>query len=144
MVEFALYLPLIILLLFGLWEVGRFAQVPNVMSNCAGEAARDSSLSQDTLQTAASNLLTYLQSELPNAFNPSHSTSFFPATITLLANTTGYTCWDNMTNQELFTVTYTDSNEPSATDPTEKQKLNVYQSRCPAEVGFVERSHSLG
>jgi Flp pilus assembly protein TadG len=93
-VEFALFLPLIMLLLLGLWEVGRIAQVSNVMWNGAREAARDVSLGQDTLQTVASNLLTYLQGALPNTFNPSHSTSFISLTITLPANKTGYTCWD--------------------------------------------------
>lgn len=126
-VEFALCLPLMMLLLLGLWEVGRIAQVSNVMWNSARESARDASLGQDTLQTVASKLLTYLQGALPNAFNPSHSTSFVSPTITLPANTTGYTCWDNTTNQELFTITFSDITNPSTTDPTGMQKLDIYQ-----------------
>jgi len=72
-------------LLLGLWEVGRIAQVSNVMWNGTREAARDASLGQDNLQTVATNLVSYLQGALPNAFNPSHSTSLQTPTITLPA-----------------------------------------------------------
>jgi Flp pilus assembly protein TadG len=126
-VEFALCLPVIMVLLLGLWEVGRIAQVSNVMWNGAREAARDASLGQDTLQTVASNLANYLQGALPNAFNPSHSTTLQSPTISLPANTAGYTCWDNTANQELFTITFTDITNPSTTDPTGMAKLDHYQ-----------------
>jgi Flp pilus assembly protein TadG len=126
-VEFALCLPLFMVLLLGLWEVGRMSQVSNVMWNGAREAARDASLGQDNLQTIASNLQKYLQGALPNAFPPGHSTAIQAPVISLPANTTGYTCWDNTTNQELFTITFTDVTHPSATDPTTMQKLDVYQ-----------------
>ena len=125
-VEFALCLPLIVLLMLGLWEVGRIAQVSNVLSNAARESARDASLGQDNLQTVASNLLIYLQSALPEAFVPGHSTSMQSPTIPLPANTTGYTCWDNTANQELFTITFSDVTNSSSTDPTMMQKLDHY------------------
>ena len=126
-VEFALCLPLIVLLMLGIWEVGRIAQVSNVLWNAARESARDASLGQDNLQTVAANLTAYLQNALPNAFNPSHSTSLIAPTITLPANTTGYTCWDNTANQEMFTITFTDVTQTSVTDPTGMQKLDHYQ-----------------
>lgn len=126
-VEFALCLPFIVLAMLGVWEVGRIAQVSNILWNGAREAARDASLGQDNLQTVASNLTVYLQSALPNAFAPSHSTSLIAPKISLPANTTGYTCWDNTANRELFTITFTDITQASVTDPTGMQKLDHYQ-----------------
>lgn len=126
-VEFALCLPFIVLALLGVWEVGRIAQVSNVLWNGAREAARDASLGQDNLQTVAANLTVYLQSALPNAFVPGHSTSLIAPTITLPSNTTGYTCWDNTTNRELFTITFKDITTPGSSDPTMMQKLDHYQ-----------------
>jgi Flp pilus assembly protein TadG len=126
-VEFALCAPVIVLALLGVWEVGRIAQVSNIMSNAAREAARDASLGQDNLQTVASNLLTYLQSAQPTAFGQGHTTTLQSPTISLPANTTGYTYWDSTANQELFTITFTDITQPSITDPTAMQKLDHYQ-----------------
>lgn len=126
-VEFALCSPLIVLLMLGLWEVGRIAQVSNVMRNGAREAARDASIGQDNLQAVASNLATYLQGALPAAFGKGHSTTLQAPSISLPANTTGYTCWDNTANEELFTLTFTDVTNPSVTDPTQMQKLDHYQ-----------------
>jgi Flp pilus assembly protein TadG len=126
-VEFALCLPLIVLIMLGIWEVGRIVQVSNVVWNGAREAGRDASVGQDNLQTVASNTLTYLQNALPTTFNSSHSTSFISPVVTLPANTQGYTCWDNTANQELFTITFTDVTQPSVTDPTTMSKLDQFQ-----------------
>lgn len=125
-VELALCLPLIVLLMLGLWEVGRIVQVANVLSNGARESARDASLGQDTLQTIANNQLSYLQNALPGGLTQGHSTSIVPASA-LAQNTVGYTCWDSTTNQELFTITFTDLTNTGVTDPTQMQKLDHYQ-----------------
>ena len=119
-------LPLILLILLGLWEVGRIIQVANIMRNGAREAARDASLGQDSLQTVASNLANFLQGALPTAFGQGDSTTLQTPT-GLPSNTTGYMCWDNTKNQELFTITFTDITNPSVTDPTAMQKLDHYQ-----------------
>jgi Flp pilus assembly protein TadG len=126
-VEFAFCAPILVLLLLGLWEVGRIAQVFNVMQNGAREAARDASLGQDSLQTIATNLTNYLQGALPTGFGQGHSTTLQTPSITLPANTTGYTCWDNTSNKELFTITFTDITNSNITDPTAMQKLDHYQ-----------------
>ncbi len=137
-VEFAVCLPLMCLVLTGLWEVGRITQVAEVMWNSAREAARDASLGQDPLQTVAMNpnawgpgvpggLLGYLQSAEPTAFGQGHSTTLMAPVIFLPANTTGWTCWDNTANRELFTITFTDLTQPSVTDPTGMSQLDVYQ-----------------
>ncbi len=102
-VEFAVCLPLMCLILTGLWEVGRITQVAEVMWDSAREAARDASLGQDKLQTVTTNLLTDLQSAEPTAFGQGHQTTVMAPVISLPANTTGYTCWDNTANRELFT-----------------------------------------
>jgi Flp pilus assembly protein TadG len=126
-VEFAFCLPVIVTALLGLWEVGRVAQVSNVMWNGAREAARESSLGQDNLQTVANNTLSYLQAALPTGFGQGHTTTMQNPTISLPANTTGYTCWDNTANQELFTITFTDFTSPTTNDPTAMSRLDHYQ-----------------
>ncbi len=126
-VELAVCLPLIILVLTGLLEVGRITQVAEVMWNSAREAARDASLGQDNLQTVTTNLLTYLQSAEPTAFGQGHTTTVIAPVISLPANTTGYTCWDSTANRELFTMTFTDLTQTAVTDPTGMSQLDVYQ-----------------
>jgi Flp pilus assembly protein TadG len=126
-VEFALCLPLLVLLLFGLWELGRITEVSEVLWNSARESGRDASLGQENLQTVATNLLNYLQAAEPTAFGTGHSTSMIAPVVTLPANTTGYTCWDNTANRELFTMTFTDLTNTSVTDPTGMSQLDIYQ-----------------
>ena len=126
-VEFAICLPLMLLILTGLWEVGRITEVQQVVWNSAREAARDASLGQDNLQTVASNLTSYLQAAEPNAFGQGHSTSLIAPVVTLPANTTGYTCWDSTANRELFTITFTDITNPNVTDPTGMSQLDRYE-----------------
>jgi hypothetical protein len=46
--------------------------------------------------------------------------------VSLPANTTGYTCWDNTANRELFTITFSDLTNTSVTDPTGMQQLDLY------------------
>jgi hypothetical protein len=75
----------------------------------------------------ATNILTYLQGAEQTAFGNGHSTSMIAPVITLAANTTGYTCWDNTANRELFTMTFTDVTNPSTTDPTGMTQLDLYQ-----------------
>src|SRR5579872_3785823 len=111
-VEFAVCLPLVFLILAGVWEVGRIAEVSNVMWNAARESGRDASIGQDNLQAVATNMINYLQGAEPKAFGQGHSTSLIAPTVTLPANTTGYTCWDNTANQELFTITFTNLTNP--------------------------------
>jgi Flp pilus assembly protein TadG len=126
-VEFACCLPLLVLILAGLWQVGRYTEVNQILWNGARESARDASLGQDNLQTVASNMLTYLQSAEPTAFGTGHSTSMIAPVVSLPANTNGYTCWDNTANRELFTMTFTDITNPSTTDPTSMTQLDLYQ-----------------
>jgi Flp pilus assembly protein TadG len=126
-VEFACCLPLLILIMGGLWQVGRYVEVDQILWNAAREGARDASLGQDNLQTVASNVLTYLQGAEPTAFGTGHSTSMISPVVTLTANTYGYTCWDNTANRELFTMTFTDVTNPSVTDPTAMSQLDLYQ-----------------
>ena len=126
-VEFACCLPLLVLILTGLWQVGRFTEVQQVMWNGGREAARDASLGQDNLQAVATNLLTYLQGAEQSAFGSGHSTSMIAPVITLPANSTGYTCWDNTANKELFTMSFTDLTNSNVTDPTGMTQLDLYQ-----------------
>jgi Flp pilus assembly protein TadG len=136
-VEFAVCAPILVTILFGLWEVGRITEVQQVMWNCAREAARDASVGQDNLKTVASNLTAYLQSAEPTAFGQGHATTIKAAVISLPANTTGYTCWDNVANRELFTITFTDITNPTITDPTAALQLDHYQIGVQVPYGSV-------
>jgi len=126
-VECGICLPLIVLILAGLWEVGRITEVQQVMWNSAREASRDASLGADNLQAVATNLLNYLQGAEQTAFAKGHSTSLISPVVSLPANTTGYTCWDNTASRELFTITFTDKTDTDVTDPTGMSQLDVYQ-----------------
>jgi Flp pilus assembly protein TadG len=126
-VEFAVCMPVLCLMLTGLWEVGRITEVTQVMWNSAREAARDASLGDDNLQSVTTSLLSYLQNAEPTAFGSGHSTSLIAPVVSLPANTTGYTCWDNTANRELFTMTFTDKTQTSVTDPTNMSQLDVFE-----------------
>ena len=126
-VEFACCLPLLVLIMAGLWQVGRYTEVQQVLWNAGREGARDASLGQENLQAVASNILTYLQGAEQTAFPSGHSTSMIAPVVTLPANTYGYTCWDNTANRELFTMTFTDLTNPTVTDPTAMSQLDLYQ-----------------
>ncbi len=131
-VEFAFCFPIMLLILFGMWEVGRITEVQNVSWNSAREGARDASMGQANLLAVANNLQIYLQGSEPGAFGKGHSTSMVdPSTltppITLPPNTYGYTCWDNTANIELFTMTFKDITNPSVADPTGMSQLDVYE-----------------
>lgn len=126
-VELAICLPLLVLLLAGLWEVGRIAEVEQVLWNSVRESARDASLTADSLQSVASKLLIYLQAAEPTAFPSSHQTSLIAPVVSLPANTYGYTCWDNTANRELFTLTFADQTNSAVTDPTQMSQLDRYQ-----------------
>jgi Flp pilus assembly protein TadG len=126
-VEAAVCLPIVVLFMLGLWEVGRIVEVSNVMWNGAREAARDASVGQDDLQTVATNLVNYLQGAEPTAFRQGDGWTLQAPTIPLPANTTGWTCWDTTANVELFTITFTDFTAPAVNDPTSMTKLDHYQ-----------------
>jgi len=126
-VEFAFCFPIMLLILFGMWEVGRITEVQNVSWNSAREGARDASMGQANLLAVANNLQLYLQGAEPGAFGKGHSISMIAPVVTLPANTYGYTCWDNTANQELFTVTFIDKTNTSVTDPTAMNQLDVYE-----------------
>jgi Flp pilus assembly protein TadG len=146
-VEFAVCLPLVFLLMAGLWETGRITEVQQVMWNSGRETARNASLGQSTLLSVSSSLLAYLQAAEPTAFPPSHQTNMISPVITLPANTTGYTCWDATANQELFTVTFTDLTNPSVTDPTLMSQLDRYQINVQvpyASIGWTPVARITG
>ena len=126
-VEFALCFPLMLTLMSGLWEVGRITEVQGVMWNSSREGARDASMGQANLSAVAANILLYLQNAEPTAFPSGHTTSWISPVITLPANTYGYTCWDNTTNKELFTMTFIDYTNTSITDPTGMSQLDRFE-----------------
>jgi Flp pilus assembly protein TadG len=126
-VEFAVCLPVLLLILLGLWEVGRMTEVQQVTWNAAREGARDASMGQTSLLSMANNLVVYLQSSEPSAFGKGHTTTMKDPVVTLPANTYGYTCWDSTANKELFTVTFKDATDTTVTDPTKMSQLDRYE-----------------
>jgi len=59
-VEFAVVLPLILLLLFGVWEVGRLVEVQQVLSNAAREGGRQASTGQRTVAQVRQGVVDYI------------------------------------------------------------------------------------
>jgi Flp pilus assembly protein TadG len=146
-VEFAICLPFLCLVLFGLVEVGRIVEVQQVTWNGAREGARDASMGQANLQAVTANVLQFLQSAEPNAFGLGHTTVLQAPVITLSANSYGYTCWDNTANRELFTMAFTDLTNPAVTDPTGMAQLDRYTLTvsCPyASVGWLPSAQVTG
>ena len=94
-------------------------------------------MGQLNLQGVANSLLNYLQSAEPTAFGQGHATSMITPVVTLPANTTGYTCWDNTANRELFTITFTDLTHPATSDPTAMAQLDVYQIGIQVPYGSI-------
>jgi hypothetical protein len=124
-------------LLLGLWEVGRFTELQQVVYNSTREGCRDASMGQTTLSGMTSNILLYLQGAEPTAFgSATDSTSLIAPVITLPANTYGYTVWDNTLNRELFTVAFKDTTSP-VTDPTLMSQLDVYNVQVSYPVAAV-------
>jgi Flp pilus assembly protein TadG len=139
-VEFAAVAPLLFLLLFGLWEIGRAVEVQQVAWNSAREGARDASMGQANLQAVANNLVLYLQSAEPSAFGQGHATTLKSPVIALPGNSFGYTCWDNTANRELFTMAFTDLSSTGVSDPTGMSQLDHYRitvSYPYASVGWL-------
>jgi Flp pilus assembly protein TadG len=64
-VEFAFLSPLLLILLFGLWQVGRIVEVMQLMDNAAREGARLASQAQIINQVGAFTLI-HANSGLPN------------------------------------------------------------------------------
>jgi Flp pilus assembly protein TadG len=139
-VEFAVCLPLLLIFMVGLWEVGRMTEVYNVMWNSAREGARDASMGQSNLATVANNVLVYLQGAEPTAFGNGHKTTLKAPVIDLPAGTVGYTCWDDTEDRELFTITFTNVTNSEVTDPTQMAQLDHYQINVQvpyASVGWL-------
>jgi len=130
-----LCLPLLVLILTGLWQVGRITQIQQDVWNSAREAARDASLAQDDLPAVAAKVLTYLQGVDPGAFGKGHSTTVMPSVVALPANTIGYTCWDNTANREIFTVTFSNLTNAGSASPSAMKQLDLY--RIGVQVPFA-------
>jgi hypothetical protein len=67
-VEFALVLPFLVLLLVGVWEVGRMIQLQQILANAAREGAREAAGSNLTVDQVEQVVISYIQSAgLPTA-----------------------------------------------------------------------------
>jgi Flp pilus assembly protein TadG len=60
-VEMALVSPLLVLLMLGLWEVGRVVEAQQILSNAAREAARQAATATKTTSEIQLTALTYIQ-----------------------------------------------------------------------------------
>ena len=60
LVEFALIFPLILILMVGIWEVGRMIEVQQAVSNAAREGGRQASTGQRTAGQVQTAVLNYL------------------------------------------------------------------------------------
>jgi Flp pilus assembly protein TadG len=96
-VEFAVVLPLFVIILFGIWEVGRMVQVSQVLQNAAREAARQASTGTTDMATIRTTVQQYIQGAEPR-----------------------------ITNFTNFTVAFADITKPSVTDPTGCKQLDHF------------------
>jgi Flp pilus assembly protein TadG len=62
-VEFGFLAPILVTLLLGIWEVGRLAQVQQVLTNATREGARQASTGQKTTAQVQQSVLTYLSND---------------------------------------------------------------------------------
>ena len=113
-VEFAVCLPWIMFLLFGIWEVGRMVEVNQVMWGATREGARQCSVGSDNIQTITTNVLVYLMNAEPNAFNIPAGTTI---TLTKSGSTTVTVVASNGGSQ-VCTMKYQNITHPSQNDPT--------------------------
>jgi Flp pilus assembly protein TadG len=96
-VEFAMVLPLLMILLLGIWEVGRLVQVSQVLQNAAREAARQASTGTATLAEIKSATGAYITGAEPR-----------------------------VTNLAGFDVLFNDLSRPAVTDPTAAVQLDHF------------------
>jgi Flp pilus assembly protein TadG len=68
-VEFALVLPLLVIVLVGIWEVGRLVQVSQVLQNAAREAARQASTGTASMPEIKAGAQTYISVAEPRISN---------------------------------------------------------------------------
>jgi Flp pilus assembly protein TadG len=66
-VEFALILPVLLLLVLGIWEVGRMVQVQQIISNAAREGGRQAAAGDLTNTQVIAVVRQYLEENLPAA-----------------------------------------------------------------------------
>jgi Flp pilus assembly protein TadG len=105
-VEFALLLPIIMLILMGLWELGRLVEVQQLVDNAAREGARQASTGVFLDPTTATTRKIYA---------------------TDVTNTvTNYLTRNGITTTGI-SVTFTDLTNPSVTDPYEANQLDQLQ-----------------
>jgi Flp pilus assembly protein TadG len=97
-VEFALFLPFLLSLLIGIWEVGRLVQVSQILQNAAREAARQASTGTASMAEIKTNIQNYVSSAEPR-----------------ITNFTG------------FDVTFTNITRPGVNDPAGATQLDKYR-----------------
>lgn len=118
-VELAIFMPFLLFLLLGLWEVGRMVQVSQIVNNAAREGARKASTSINTysdvstvvtnyLKCAGITNLTNLQINVANITQSSTGTQYDPSqasyldqiqvTVLLPFDNVGWTVLDTFTN----------------------------------------------
>jgi hypothetical protein len=95
-VEFAMLLPLLVILILGIWEIGRLIQISQLISNAAREGARQGSTAKYTYTQIRQATFEYLR----NSGVPLHHT-LNNADVTL-SNTNVVIEVDNLDGNEAF------------------------------------------
>ncbi|MFO0879257.1 MAG: TadE/TadG family type IV pilus assembly protein [Gemmataceae bacterium] len=101
--EFGLVMPLLVMLLLGLWEMGRAIQVFQTVSNAAREGARQASTAKYTREQVRQSVFEFLQ----RAGVPLSDT--LPSSSVTLSNTNAVIIVENLTTGgEVFEATQLD------------------------------------
>lgn len=121
-VEFALCLPLMLILLFGIWEVGRIVEVTQVMWNAAREAGRQASTGEDDLATIAAALGVYMAQAEPTTMNLS-------GTLTHVTTTVGNksTVTVSKAGTQLYTLSFENLTDGTRNDPTTANQTDKFE-----------------
>jgi Flp pilus assembly protein TadG len=97
-VEFAIVLPILTSLLFGIWEIGRMVQASQVLQNAAREAARQASTGTASLAEIKTNVQSYIQGAEPRVTNfTGFDVKFTDVTRSAVTDPTGATQLDRFT-----------------------------------------------
>jgi Flp pilus assembly protein TadG len=97
-IEFAWVLPVMLIFLLGIWEVGRLSEVQQILWNAAREGARQASTGEVNAETIKANVLVYIKNAEPR-----------------------------ITNTEGYDLIYTNLTDATRSDPTTSSQLDRYK-----------------
>jgi Flp pilus assembly protein TadG len=125
--ELAMFLPLLVTLMLGLWELGRALQVYQDVSNAAREGARQAATAKYTKEQVRQAAFDYLQ----KSNVPMHD-SLPPASVTLLNTNATITVNNLTTGGEVFDASQLDRMQVTVSVPVKNYRWVLTSNFLPA------------